>query len=232
MRYTTMRYVRYLFLLALGTFLWQPIPSYAEKILPHITILHEGYVQAIEERNFVPGERDDGARKVATTVALVEAENAVILIDPGMLPASVDLAAQIESMGFTPEDITHIFISHHHPDHTVKIGMFQNATVVDFWGSYTHDLWEDHGDDYEMAKNVIVMRTPGHTHEDASLLVKAKDGAYVFTHVWWNENMQPEIDPLAEEHKKLVESRGKVLAIADYIIPGHGKMFANPDKKN
>ena len=226
-----MQYLQYIFFFGLTFFLWQPSLSYAEKILPRITILNEGYVQPIEGRNFVPGERDDGARRVASTVALVEAEGALIIVDPGMLPAGVDLAMLIESKGFKAKDVTHVFISHHHPDHTVRIGIFQHATVVDFWASYRSDLWEDHGDQFEIANNVVLMRTPGHTNEDASLLIKTDDGTYVFTHVWWNENLQPEIDPLAEEHAKLIESRANILQIADYIIPGHGKMFANPHKE-
>jgi hypothetical protein len=32
-------------------------------------------------------------------------------------------------------------------------------------------------------------------------------------------------DPYVKNEKDLKESRKKVLEIADYIIPGHGKMF-------
>tara|TARA_R110002096_G_scaffold82336_5_gene191630 strand:- start:316 stop:993 length:678 start_codon:yes stop_codon:yes gene_type:complete len=211
-------------------YLLQPFPVHSETTYPVITILNNGYVAPIEGRNFVPGERDNGARSVASTIAMIEADDATIIVDPGMISADVDLVKKIESAGVEKENITHVFISHHHPDHTVRIGMFPNATVVDFWASYKDDLWEDHGDQYEIAKNVMVMRTPGHTDEDASLVVVAEDGTYVFTHVWWNEKMEPEIDPLAEDHSHLIESRRMILEIADYIIPGHGKMFKNPQK--
>ena len=206
--------------------------SYAESHDAVITILNTGYVAPIEDRNFVPGQRDDGARRVASTVALVMVENAVIIVDPGMVADDIDLIANLEKAGVKSTEVTHVFISHHHPDHTVKIGLFPNATVVDFWGSYHHDLWEDHGDDFQIADNVHVIRTPGHTDEDASLIIDTNKGTYVFTHVWWNENMQPEVDPLAEDNTKLIESREKVLAIADFIIPGHGRMFANPRNKD
>ena len=209
----------------------QPLFIYADTLHPVITILNEGYVAPIEGRNFVPGERNDGARLVASTVALIEADGAIIVVDPGMVPGSVDLAGKIESAGVKKESVTHVFISHHHPDHTVRMGMFSNATVVDFWGSYKNDFWEDHGDQFEIAKNITVIRTPGHTDEDASLVVVAENGTYVFTHVWWNEKMEPKIDPLAEDHNKLIESRKKIIEIADFIIPGHGAMFANPQKQ-
>jgi glyoxylase-like metal-dependent hydrolase (beta-lactamase superfamily II) len=37
--------------------------------------------------------------------------------------------------------------------------------------------------------------------------------------------MEPKIDPLAEDAEALRKSREKVLAIARWIIPGHGSMF-------
>ena len=223
-------FFRYIFIFGLYLYICQPIFIHAEDQFPVITILNEGYVVPIENRNFVPGEKDDGARRVASTVALVKSKDVIIIVDPGMVSENVNLEEHIEKAGVKLKDVTHVFISHHHPDHTVRIGMFPNATVVDFWGSYQHDLWEDHGDLYELASGVKIIRTPGHTAEDASLVVDAEDGTYVFTHVWWNEKMEPEIDPLAEDHTKLLESRKKIMEIADYIIPGHGSMFKNPQK--
>ena len=213
------------------TYLLLSTAIYAESRDAVITILSTGYVAPIEGRNFIPGQRNDGARRVASTVALVVVEDVVIIVDPGMVAENIDLIANLEKAGVKSTEVTHVFISHHHPDHTVKIGLFPNATVVDFWGSYRHDLWEDHGDEFAITDNVRILRTPGHTDEDASLVVDAKNGTYVFTHAWWNENMQPEVDPLAEDDKKLMESRKKILAIADFIIPGHGRMFANPNNQ-
>lgn len=222
----------YLYILIIGLYFFLSLSSqiYADKQLPIITILNEGYVAPIEGRNFVPGEENDGARRVASTVALIKAEDAIIIVDPGMVSEKVDLPSKIKNIGINLEDVTHVFISHHHPDHTVRVGIFPNATLVDFWGSYSNDLWEDHGDRYFIAKGIWVMRTQGHTDEDASLIVEANDGTYVFTHAWWNERMEPENDPLAENQTNLIESRKKILKIADFIIPGHGKMFNNPQK--
>lgn len=206
------------------------LPSYVSPEIKHanITILNEGYVKPVEGRNFIPGEQDDGARSVASTVALIDVEDVLIIVDPGMVSSEVNLLEKIEDAGFTPTNVTHVFISHHHPDHTIRVGMFPQATVLDFWGSYKYDHWEDHGDMHEVAKGVWIMRTPGHTNEDASLVVESENGTYVFTHVWWNEKMEPKIDPLAEDQEKLVESRKKILDIADFIIPGHGRLFSNP----
>ena len=52
----------------------------------------------------------------------------------------------------------------------------------------------------------------------------------MLTDVWWNEAMEPEIDPLAEDAAALTASRERVLGIADFIIPGHGRVFENPER--
>jgi len=49
---------------------------------------------------------------------------------------------------------------------------------------YKGDLWRDHADGYAIAPGITVLRTPGHTEEDASLVVETADGTYVLTHLW------------------------------------------------
>lgn len=195
-----------------------------------VTVLLEGYVQPIEGRQLIPGMADDGARKVAGTVVLIQGENATVVADPGMVTDRALIVDALKNAGVSPEDVTHVFISHHHPDHTVNIALFPNAEVVDFWARYKGDMWSDHADGYEIAPGIKVIRTPGHTEEDASLVVETTEGTYVLTHLWWLPDMTPEKDPLASSQEQLDANRKKVLAIADWIIPGHGKMFQNPHK--
>jgi glyoxylase-like metal-dependent hydrolase (beta-lactamase superfamily II) len=193
-----------------------------------VTVLVEGYIKAIEGRQLIPGVAADGARHVAGTVTLIQDDRAVIVADPGMVTERSLILEGLTKAGVAPEEVTHIFISHHHPDHTVNIALFPNAEVVDFWARYTGDLWQDHGDEYDIVPGITVLRTPGHTEEDASLIVRADDGTYVLTHLWWLADMTPDTDPLAWSQAQLDASRQKVLAIADWIIPGHGRMVRNP----
>lgn len=195
-----------------------------------VTVLTEGYVQAIEGRQLIPGTTPDGARRVASTVALIQGENAIVVADPGMVTDRGLIVDPLTKAGVSPQEVTHIFISHHHPDHTVNIALFPNAEVVDFWGMYKGDMWRDHGDGYEVASGITVLRTPGHTAEDASLLVETTEGTYALTHCWWFPDMTPDKDPIAWNQAKLDESRQKIVTMADWIIPGHGKMVKNPRK--
>ena len=63
-----------------------------------------------------------------------------------------------------------------------------------------------------------------------ALEVETAEGTYVLTHLWWLDDMTPETDPIAWKQDALEESRKKIVAIADWIIPGHGKRFQNPRK--
>jgi glyoxylase-like metal-dependent hydrolase (beta-lactamase superfamily II) len=67
--------------------------------------------------------------------------------------------------------------------------------------------------------------TPGHSEEDASLVVEADDGVYAMTHLWWHADRTPELDPFASDQAAIERGRARVLAAADIVIPGHGAPF-------
>ncbi len=201
-----------------------PAPTQTEQNA-QVHILVEGYVKPIEGREFVPGQSPTGARKVAGTVVLVRSPEATVVVDPGMVEDRRVILTALARHHVNSTDVTHVFVSHHHPDHTVNIALFPNAKVVDYQGVYENDVWSDHGDPYPLAPGITVIRTPGHTYEDASLVVETAEGTVVLTHLWWDERMEPRVDPIAEAPELINVSREKVLAIADWIIPGHGKKF-------
>ena len=178
----------------------------------------------------IPGVSADGARHVAGTMVLVRGEHVLIVADPGMVTDRALLGDTLAKEGIAPHEVTLVFVSHHHPDHTVKVALFSHAEVVDFWAVYKGDLWRDHVDGYAMAPGINVLHTPGHTEEDASLVVETAEGTYVLTHRWWLDDMTLETDPIAWKQEALDASSQKVVAIADGIIPGHGTAFRNPRK--
>lgn len=164
--------------------------------------------------------------RVGSSVVLVRDGDALIVSDPGMVANRSRILDPLAAHGVAPEDVTHVFLSHHHPDHTVNIALFPNAEVVDFWARYKDDLWMDHdGDGYQLAPNSTLWLTPGHTDEDASLIVRADDATYAMTHLWWMEDRTPEIDPLGDDQAAIEVGRARVLAAVDIVIPGHGPAF-------
>ena len=176
-----------------------------------VDLLHAGYA------------RDDG---VGSSVVLVRDGDARIVVDPGMVANRRLILDPLRALDVEPESVTHVFLSHHHPDHTLNAALFPNAEVVDFWARYVGDQWLDHtGDGYLLAPRSALWLTPGHSIEDASLMVVADDGVYMMTHAWWRADRSPEVDPYAPSQAILEASRSRILAVADIVIPGHGEAF-------
>jgi glyoxylase-like metal-dependent hydrolase (beta-lactamase superfamily II) len=165
--------------------------------------------------------------RVASSVSLVLDGDARIVVDPGMVADRRRILEPLGALTVAPEGVTHVFLSHHHPDHTVNIALFPNAEVVDFWARYRGDEWLDHdGDGYRLSPRSVLWLTPGHTEEDASLIVEADDGVYAMTHAWWRGDRTPEVDPLAWDQERLAESRRRLIdGGVDIVIPGHGEPF-------
>ncbi len=164
--------------------------------------------------------------RVGSSITLVRDGDALIIADPGMVASRSRILDPLTALGVSADDVTHVFLSHHHPDHTVNIALFPNAEVVDFWARYRDDLWLDHeGDGYHLAPNCELWLTPGHTEEDATLIVRADDATYALTHLWWYADRTPEVDPLGADQGAIERGRARVLAVADIVIPGHGGSF-------
>ena len=176
-------------------------------------LLHAGYVR-------------EGGSRVGSSVSLVRDGDALIVVDPGLVAEPSLILDPLLALGVRPEDVSHVFLSHHHPDHTVNIALFPNVEVVDFWARYVGDQWLDHdGDGYRLAPRSQLWLTPGHTEEDASLVVEADDATYVFTHAWSGSDRSPEVDPYAPDQRVLDRSRARILKVADIVVPGHGEPF-------
>ena len=175
-----------------------------------VHLLHAGYT----------GER------TASSIVLVRDGDALIVSDPGMVARRSLILDPLATLGVDPAAVTHVFLSHHHPDHTMNVALFPNAEVVDFWARYKDDLWLDlPGDGYRLSPKAQLWLTPGHTAEDASLIVEADDGVYAMTHLWWHADRTPELDPYADDQQAIEAGRERVLAVADVVIPGHGGAF-------
>src|SRR5690606_14713176 len=82
-----------------------------------------------------------GSPRVRSTVSLVLDGDSVIVIDPGMAPAQSAILRPLAAAGIEPADVTDVIISHHHPDHTMNVGLFGAARVHDHWAIYQHDIW-------------------------------------------------------------------------------------------
>jgi glyoxylase-like metal-dependent hydrolase (beta-lactamase superfamily II) len=158
-------------------------------------------------------------------VTLITDGDAVIVVDPGMVPDRDALLAALAGYCPRPEDVTDVVFSHHHPDHTVNAALFRAARIHDHWAVYSGDRWQDrdaHG--AALAPSVRLLRTPGHTDQDISTVAVTADGVYACTHAWWTA-AGPEDDPLGTDAVALNASRDLLRGLATVVIPGHGAPF-------
>jgi glyoxylase-like metal-dependent hydrolase (beta-lactamase superfamily II) len=163
--------------------------------------------------------------KVVSTCSLIRDTDRVIVVDPGMADDSEVILGPLRTLGLAPEDVTDVVLSHHHPDHTIRAGLFPNAAVHDHWAIYRGSKWEDSdAEGRHLSPSVVLIRVPGHTAQDIATIAGTEDGYVVLSHLWWDSDGPPE-DPSAEDPERLHASRARVLEFADLIVPGHGAPF-------
>ncbi|MCT9088931.1 MBL fold metallo-hydrolase [Streptomyces sp. ASQP_92] len=167
---------------------------------------------------------------VAATVSYVSDAGRHVIFDPGMVASRDDILKPLAELGLAPEDITDVVLSHHHPDNTMNVGLFGRARVHDHKVEYLDDKWTNRdAEGYELTPSLRLIRTPGHSLEDITLLAGTGEGVVAFAgDLWWHEN-GPADDPVAPDRDVLRTSRLRVLAAADLIVPGHGSPFRPSD---
>ncbi|MDQ6878823.1 MAG: MBL fold metallo-hydrolase, partial [Candidatus Dormibacteraeota bacterium] len=123
--------------------------------------------------------------RVAGTVSCVRDGGLVAIVDPGMVPSRSAILDPLLALGLKATDVTDVILSHHHPDHTINVGLFENARVHDHWAIYEGDLWTDRpADGAALSPGVRLISTPGHTDQDITTLVETDNGVVALTHLW------------------------------------------------
>jgi len=163
--------------------------------------------------------------RVASTVSFVQEGDIRVIIDPGMVPEPAAILSPLKQLIDSPDRITDVILSHHHPDHTLNAALFPRARIHDFWAIYAGDVWQDRAaEGYALSPSIGLIETPGHTPQDITTLVATSEGTVAFTHLWWSAQ-GPADDPLASDPSALHRNRARVLEVAALIVPGHGAPF-------
>jgi glyoxylase-like metal-dependent hydrolase (beta-lactamase superfamily II) len=168
---------------------------------------------------------DERGDRVGSTVTLITDGDVAVIVDPGMVSSRKALLGALAERGVSPEGVTDVVFSHHHPDHTVNAALFPAARIHDFWAVYDGDLWISRdAEGAELSQSIRLLATPGHTDQDISTIASTPEGVYACTHAWWSAE-GPADDPFSPDQSVLASSRQRLLAIATVIIPGHGPSF-------
>lgn len=179
------------------------------------------------------------AKKIAdgwvasSAVTLIESNGKKIITDPGC-----NRSRLLEALGenkLTTADIDYVFVTHNHTDHCLFTGIFENAKVLNEAEIYDNDKQIVH---YNIipGTDLKIIQTPGHDQFHSALIVPTDEGTYVVAGdvFWWTDDEEQKTDynsliehkdPYVKDEKVLEDSRKKILAVADFIIPGHGRVF-------
>uniref|UniRef100_A0A0N5AVX5 Metallo-beta-lactamase domain-containing protein 1 n=1 Tax=Syphacia muris TaxID=451379 RepID=A0A0N5AVX5_9BILA len=172
------------------------------------------------------------------TITLIVDNNKSIIVDTGLAtdPEIKQLFEQgLTKYGLKASDVSIVINTHGHPAHTGNNNIFMNADQYSSVFQYKRrrfklsQLFEDEVEN--LTPNVFLKRTPGHTSEDISIIVKNTE--YYGTVVISGDIFMREEDtkypmmwkPLSNNATEQIESRRRLLCLADNIIPGHGPMF-------
>jgi glyoxylase-like metal-dependent hydrolase (beta-lactamase superfamily II) len=146
------------------------------------------------------------------------------------------LLEALEKENLAPKDIDYVILTHMHPDHIILTAIFENAKVVDIENVFTYDGKITPHDGKVPETNIELIETPGHEQCECSVVTDTDEGKVVIASdlFWWTDDKEQKKDteslmnlkdPYMAEEKLLKESRKSVIEIADFIIPGHVKMF-------
>ncbi|MEV7534479.1 MBL fold metallo-hydrolase [Streptomyces hydrogenans] len=166
---------------------------------------------------------------VAATVSYITEGDRHVIFDPGMVAHVDAILDPLAALGLGPDGVTDVVLSHHHPDNTLNAGLFPRARVHDHRVEYAGDGWTNRdAEGHELTPSLRLIRTPGHSAEDITLLAGTAEGVVAFAgDLWWHA-AGPAEDPVAPDRALLRASRQRVLAVADLVVPGHGAPFT-PD---
>ena len=161
------------------------------------------------------------------TITLVKSSKNVI-VDTGNIGDSKIISQKLSDEGLSFGDIDFVVNTHWHSDHNSNNGFFENAAIIDFHSCNKKGKFDFIENDFVIDSNVRVIKTPGHSPFDISVVVQVDGKTFVVAgDIFENEKDHDgkEAKSWSADWKQQTESRNKILSIADWIIPGHGKMF-------
>lgn len=189
-------------------------------------------VQILQEGYYIP--KDENCFTADCTVSLILCDGGPILVDTSGPWNSKKLTSLIEQAGFQLNEVQFVVGTHGHSDHIGNLNLFPDAKFIVGYDISKGNIYESfdfrkESAEYHISDDVKIIPTPGHMHNDVSVVVRSNMGIVVIAgDLFENENdrQNPSEWKSVSENIELQESsRQKVLAIADYIVPGHGKMF-------
>jgi len=163
--------------------------------------------------------------RASSTITLVFDGKEKIIVDTGNLSDEKKILAALKKIKLKPADITIVINTHVHPDHRGCNFLFRKARIIT-----SEDINDDDkftftpAGDFFLTPNVKIVRTPGHTLHDCSVLVKTARGKVAIVGDLFWKGLKDKL-AFVDNKKMHRASQKKILKMADFIVPGHGNIF-------
>ncbi|VDK88022.1 unnamed protein product [Onchocerca ochengi] len=195
---------------------------------PMIYIIREGSIMQSTEND----------HEFVSSITLIIDGGEKILVDTGLatdINGRTWILQRLSELGAPPPSINYVITTHGHPDHSGNTNHFPDA--FHYAGKFMHfgkhfnfsRIPEDNAK--KLTKSVYLLKTPGHTSDDISVLVNNTSffGTVVVSgdvFIRKEDTKYPTIwKQLAANETQQQESRKRLLCLANCIIPGHGPLF-------
>lgn len=169
-------------------------------------------------------KRDERGRilDARSSVTLIVSGRHRIVVDSGLLGEEETIDKALAELCIKSEEIDYVVNTHSHSDHCGNNHLFSRAKVL---AAKDGDM---------IASGVWVLATPGHSMDSISVVVETKTKALQMrTIVIAGDalptlgNLQKNVPPAFHvDHDLAVASMQRIMALADYVIPGHDFPFS------
>ncbi|MFZ3147579.1 MAG: MBL fold metallo-hydrolase [Methanothrix sp.] len=169
-------------------------------------------------------ERDEYGRilDARSSVTMIINGRHKIIVDSGQQDEEKPLCKALAELGVKPEEIDCIINTHSHPDHCGNNHLFSHANVST---AKEEDV---------IAPGVRVLATPGHSMDSISVVVEVKASTMQKKTIVIAGDALPtfgnflkKVPPALHVDRDLaISSMQKIMALADFVVPGHDFPFS------
>lgn len=167
-------------------------------------------------------------QKADGTISLVMSHENII-VDTGLPKDKTTILNSLTKFELKPEDISYVICTHGDADHISNNNLFPRAKLIVGFDIYDGDVASFFQNSLKIDSNVTVVSMTGHDDRSIGVNVATEAGLIVITgDLFEYEGDYREISnwvAFSKEPKQHIRNRAKVWEMADYIVPGHGKMF-------
>lgn len=164
-----------------------------------------------------------------SSVTMIDCDDLLILVDTGQVGEEKILTEALVEKGFSKSEINIVVNTHLHLDHCGCNDLFKNAIFYADKRENPPIHFRSTPDGAGLASGVRFMSTPGHTAGSISVVAETGKKVHVIAGdaIPTYENYEKMTPPAININQKLaIESMKRIIERADFIIPGHGAMFA------